>query len=101
MANGPYSRLYHQFPDEYPDIYEDDACLALWARLLVIGDQAWPSMGTLPYGTRRKPLGILVACELVHVEGRRFRILGMEKERQRRSEKARTAANIRHAPSRQ
>ena len=95
MADGPYSRLYHQVADEFPDIVDDDACFALWVRLLIIADQAWPSVGTLPYGTKRKALDRLIKAEMVTVTAHRFHLRGMDKEREARAERAKAGAEAR------
>ncbi len=95
-APNQYSRLYWRFVDEFPGIYADDAALALWCRLLVEADMAWPASASLPYGTRHAPLDRLKAVNLVYlVPGGRFRIKGMDKERQARSDAGRNAAAAR------
>jgi len=95
MAEGPYSRLYHQITDEFPDIVDDDACFALWVRLLIIADQAWPSTGILPYGVKRKALDRLIEAELVTVTVPRFRVRGVDKEREARAARAKASAEAR------
>jgi hypothetical protein len=92
----PYSRSYWRFADEYPDLYADDHTYALWSRLRDIADMAWPASATLPMGTQRKALGRLVEAELVILQpGGHYRIRGMDKHRQARSESARNAAAYR------
>lgn len=96
MAHDPYSRSYWRFRDEFPDIYSDDSAYALWHRLLVLADMAWPASASLPFGVRRSSLGKLVAAELVVIQSdNRYRIKGMDAERERRSESARYAVNKR------
>src|SRR6187455_2666336 len=96
MAHDPYSRSYWRFHDEFPEIYADDAAYALWHRLLVLGDMAWPASASLPFGVRRASLGKLVAAELITIHpGNRYRVRGMDAERERRSESARYAVNKR------
>lgn len=98
MADGPYSRLYHQIADEFPDIFMDDASLGLFARLLVLHDQAWPSAAMYPYATKPRVLARLVESGLVVPEDGpgRYRIKGLDKEREKRSQSASHAARIRH-----
>jgi hypothetical protein len=90
-----YSRVYHEAVDDpkFRDIWDNDARLALWLRLLVTADQAWPASATLPRSTRRSPLASLVECGLVDlVNGDRYRIHGLDPERQGRSDAAAYAA---------
>ena len=92
----PYSRHYWRFADEYPDVYANDHAYALWGRLLRLGDMAWPSAAHLPYGVRRVALDGLVSAGLIFLEsGGRFRVRGMDKERQGRSDAAKYAVGKR------
>ena len=93
---GPYSRQYWRFIDEYPLIYEHDAAYALWSRLLITGDMAWPASGSLPLSTRPKALAMLTDAGLVQVlPAGRFRIPSMDKERQARSDAGKYAISHR------
>lgn len=95
----PYSRSYHRFADEYPDIYTDDAAYALWSRLRDEADKAWPSSAVLP-PCRKRALSLLVKAELVFPQpGGRYRIRGMDKHRSARQESARIGAIARWAES--
>lgn len=92
----PYSRSYHRFADEYPEIYADDATYALWSRLRDEADKAWPSSAPLPFGVKKKALDRLVTAELVILQaGSRYRIRGMDKHRTQRQESARVGATAR------
>jgi hypothetical protein len=96
-----YERIYHDVVDD-PDmapIYANDLAWSTWTKLLLIGGSAWPSSGMLPAGLNRVGLRICVEYGAVIVEGVRFRIRGMDKERAARSEKARRAANALHGGS--
>ena len=96
MAEDRYSRAYWRFRDEYPEVYADDAAYALWNRLLLLGDIAWPMQPTLPIGTKRKALDMLIAVQLIEVEqGGRYRVRGMDKERSRRATLGTRAAAVR------
>jgi hypothetical protein len=93
-----YSRVYHEAVDDpkFAEVWDSDARLALWLRLLVMADAAWPASAALPRSTKRAPLAALVACGLVDLKpGDHFRIHGLDPERQRRSEAASHAATVR------
>ena len=93
-----YSRVYHEALDDpkFLDVWDDDARLSLWVRLLVAADMAWPASATLPRSTRRSALASLVECGLVDlVSGDRYRIHGLDPERNARSNAARIAADVR------
>lgn len=92
----PYSRSYWRFADEFPEIYADDSAYALWSRLRDEADKAWPSSAPLPYGVKKRALAMLVDAQLVYPQpGHRYRIRGLDKERERRAEPARRSANAR------
>jgi hypothetical protein len=100
MGKAPlrYVRVYHELMDDprFAEVYGDDAALALWLRLLLLADAIWPQSPHLPAGYRRRALDLLVRAGLVElVPGRRYRIHGLDRERQARSEQARHAVNVR------
>lgn len=98
MSDRRYSRIYHEAVDDpkFAEVWDDDARLALWVRLLVMADQAWPASAVLPRSVKRRSLDALVACGLVDLSsGDRFRIHGMDPERARRSDAAAHAAQSR------
>ena len=84
----PYSRVYWDVPDDpkFAVIFADDHHLATWLRLLLIADQAHPSSAPIPRtGVRIASLKALFDCGLVDaVPGDRFRIHGLDAERERR-----------------
>src|SRR3990167_5297718 len=91
----PYVRVYYRIIDDpkFEGVYDDDACLATWLRLLLVADGTYPAPAPIPYGIRRKPLDLLVARGIVDlVSGSRFRIHGLTSEREGRSDRARDAA---------
>lgn len=95
----PYSRVYWEAIDDtkFATVWDDDHALAAWLRLLVAADMAWPASPTLYHGIRRASLKVLCDAGLVDMQtGGRYRIHGLDKERDRRSTEARAAANIRH-----
>ena len=90
MSDRPYSRLYHELADEYPDLF-DSPDLACYVRLLVAADQAWPSKARWAGYVEQDEIDRLAATGLVVIDGRRYTIKGLEKERRRRSSHARKA----------
>lgn len=92
----PYSRLFWRFADEFPSVFENDFALSLFIRLLRLADMAWPSAGQLPYGVKRNALHKLVTEGLITMESSsRFRVRGMDKHRESRSQSAAHAARTR------
>lgn len=94
----PYSRVYHELAEEYQSVY-DGPDLADYVRLLVAADQAFPTRARWAGYTTSRVLRRLEACGLVAVDGARYSVKGMEKERAARAERARTAAYASHASS--
>jgi hypothetical protein len=90
-----YSRLYHRFSREYPDIYASDADLATWIRLLLLADASWPMQPPLPRSVRNRPLARLVDAGLVVIDGDHYTVRGLDAERTRRRDAARTGAQKR------
>ena len=98
MADGPYSRLYHQIADEYPDIF-DGPLLAAYCRLLVAADQAWPTTARWAGYVTREDADGLVEAGLITIDGARFHVKGLDKERAARSRQGKAAATARYARS--
>lgn len=96
MADRPYSRLYHELADEFPSVY-DGSDLADYMRLLVAADQSYPTRAKWAGHTSKRVLDRLSAVGLIEVDGARYSVRGMEKERAARSDHARLAASSRHA----
>ena len=96
-GKGPYSRIYWTIADDemFAGIYDDDAALATWLRLLLLADATYPATAPLPRSAKERPLAKLVASGLVKVTGDRYRIRGLESERERRSESGRNVAAAR------
>jgi hypothetical protein len=83
----PYSRLYWRLIDDekFATIYLDDAAFALWARLLMTADMAFPASASLPFGTKPRSLAKLVGVGLVDtLPAGRYRVHGLAAERDRR-----------------
>lgn len=91
----PYSRLYHRFAEEFPDVWANDRALATWVRLLRIADASWPMKPPLPRSVRPGPLAVLVGVELVTVLGDCYTVRGLDAERSRRKDAAAHAAALR------
>lgn len=86
-----YSRVYWTIVDDpkFEHVYDDDAALAAWLRLLLIADQSWPASAHLPTNCRPKAVKVLVGAGLVTMmPGGRYRISGLDRERQRRKDAA-------------
>ena len=95
MANGPYSRVYHELMDEYPAVFRSDLHLGLYVRLLMVADKFYPQHAPVP--RRDGAYKSLVSCGLVleDVGGATYTIRGLSAERERRSEPGRIAAAVR------
>ena len=95
----PYVRVYYRIIDDpkFADVYDDDRALALWLRLLLHADAMYPAPAMLPPAFNKKALDKLVRAGLVDVgTGYRFRIHGLQVERDRRAEAARFAADVKN-----
>lgn len=98
-----YSRVYHDAVDDekFAAVWDNDARLSLWVRMLVIADANWPASAQIPRATKRHVLLALVDCGLIDLRpGDRYRIHGLDPERQERSERAAYAAQSRWDASR-
>lgn len=98
MSERPYSRHYHDLIDDlkFADVYPDDHHYACWSRLLMIADQAWPASAHIPITARKASVQKLAAVGLIDLlpDGR-FRMHGLQAERERRSSSAAHAATVR------
>lgn len=86
-----YSRVYWSIIDDprFATVFDQDRALATWLRLLLGADAIWPSSAHIPTGTNPKALAILIDAGLVEVgTGRRYRIHGLDAERNRRKDAA-------------
>lgn len=95
MPDRSYSRLYHVFADEFPNVYDDDRALACWVRLLIGADAAWPTRPSVPADVNRKMLAVLQGADLVTVERGRYTVRGLDAERERRRAAAVTGGRAR------
>lgn len=98
VCSGEYVRVYLTVVDDdrFAGIYDDDHHWATYTRLLMLADIAWPASASLPRSARRASVAALVTAGIVELGASdRFRIHGLDPERQRRSDHARSAAEYR------
>lgn len=96
----PYVRVYYSIIDDerFADVYDDDASLALWLRLLLTADAMHPAPSPLPFGIRKSALARLVKAGIVElITGNRYRIHGLDAERAKRHRQAVDAGKTRAA----
>lgn len=88
----PYSRVYWSIVDDpkFHSVYDDDRHLAAWLRLLLIADQSWPASAHVPAGCRKSSLEELERVGLIDRTGSRYRVRGLDKERETRKAAATT-----------
>jgi hypothetical protein len=91
MSDG-YTRLYHRFAEEFPDVWADDRAFGVWTRLLMLADASWPMRPHLPRSVRPRMLARLKDAGLLIVTGDTYTIRGLDAERTRRRDAARTGA---------
>ena len=95
MADDPYLRVYRRIVDDprFARVYPDDRALAIWLRLSMEADAAWPSSASLPYGTTKATLALLEEVGLiVRQAGNRYRVPDLDEERDKRRQSASSAA---------
>lgn len=93
--NDPYSRHYWRLVDDekFVDVFDNDHHYACWSRLLMIADQAWPASAHLPASARKSSVAKLAEVKLIELlPGGRFRMVGTQAEREKRSQQAKDAA---------
>lgn len=93
-----YVRVYYTIlsDERFDSVRDDDSCLATWLRLLLIADAMWPAPADLPRRVGKGALRTLVTAGLVEfVTGERFRIHGLDQERERRKAEQRTGGHVR------
>lgn len=93
MSERSYSRVYWSVMDDekFQGIYEDDGAFACWVRLLMTADALYPQAPHLPRSTKKRPLQMLVDARIVDLlANHRYRIRGLDSERERRKALATT-----------
>jgi hypothetical protein len=94
----PYVRVYYRIIDDpkFSSVYDNDAALAAWLRLLLAADAMYPAPATIPRAVRPAALKILADAELIDLlPGDRYRMHGLASERERRRDQASNAARER------
>lgn len=89
----PYSRVYWSVMDDakFDGIREDCRHMGAWTMLLIVADMAWPSPAFPPPTVSKASMRALVEAGIVDpLTGGRFRIHGLDSERERRREIARS-----------
>lgn len=96
-VDNPYVRVYQSIfdDDRFVSIVDDDHHLATWLRLLMHADPVWPLAAPLPATARKASVKALVDVGIVELTGGRYRIHGLDAERERRAAKARASASHR------
>jgi hypothetical protein len=88
VSDDPYSRIYWSVMSDakFDGIREDARLFGTWSLLLVVADMAWPAPAYVPPTVARAAVAKLITAGLVdELSGGRFRIHGLDKERERRS----------------
>lgn len=95
MSDDRYARIYWTVMDDekFDGIREDVRLFGAWSLLLVMADMAWPASTYVPPTVPKAAFRRLVECELIdELPGLRYRVHGLDKERQSRSQSASHAA---------
>lgn len=98
MTDRAYVRVYYSIIDDpkFATVYDNDRHLATWLRLLMTADPVWPASAQLPASAKPASVAELIRVGLVDLtSGGRFRIHGLDAERNDRHEQARSASNAR------
>lgn len=99
-AQRKYVRIYYDVIDDakFAGIYDDDRCFATWVRLLLLADSMWPAPADIPRNANPKAVSLLTLAGLLDLApNHRYRIHGMDAERNARSIQASNAAGSRWA----
>jgi hypothetical protein len=96
-AERPFVRVYHDdLQKDYAAVWDDDHLLATWLRLLVVADKMWPTPGEIPRRERPNTIARLAATKILQLlPHHRFRLKGLDAERQRRAAAGRVGADVR------
>lgn len=85
---GQYVRVYYSVVDDerFVTIIDNEAYFGTWTRLLMSADGVWPASADIPRWVKPEALQALVDAGIIDlVAGDRFRLHGLDKERERRS----------------
>src|SRR5688572_13480762 len=99
MAEGRFILVYHEdLQHNFPAIWDDDHTLSTWLRLFALADKQWPSPAEMPRSARPAIVKRLVDAGLISLEpNHRYKVRGLDAQRQRRSEQAKAAAAAKYA----
>jgi hypothetical protein len=94
-----YVRVYQSVVDDpkFVGVYDDDHHFATWVRFLMAADALWPASCPIPASARKASIAALVAAGIIDVQGTRFRVHGLDAERERRQTRARASASARYS----
>jgi len=85
-SGSDYSRLYHSILSDpkFATVYPDDRAWALYTRLLMAADAAWPTRVSLPRSAGRYAVRLLVEAGVIALTGDLVTIPALSKERAHR-----------------
>lgn len=95
---GPYSRIYWTVLDDkkFDTIRSDMRHFGAWSLMLVIADMAYPAPAFIPPTVSKASTKALVDAGLIDLlPARMYRIRGLKKEREQRSERGKAGATAR------
>jgi hypothetical protein len=98
----PYVRVYYRIIDDpkFADVYDDKVTLGWWLTLLLAADAMYPAPANLPRRLPKTVLDRLVGAGLVDLIGSdRFRLHGLNAERDKRTEAGKAGASARWSQS--
>ena len=95
----PYTKVYWSITDDplFADVWLDDRALATWVRMLVDADAMYPRQPKLPPRVTPAMKHLIEVGLVIPTSMGRYTVLGLEKERERRSARGRAAAHARYA----
>lgn len=83
----PFTRLPWRMVDDdrFASVYEDDSAFALYCRLKMAADMAWPASAPLPFGAKKAVLKRLADAGVVSLlAANRYRCPDLDEDRTRR-----------------
>lgn len=85
-SESDYSRLYHSIlaDPKFATVYPDDRAWALYTRLLMAADAAWPTRVALPRSAGKYAIGVLLEAGVIALTGDLVTIPALAKERAHR-----------------
>jgi hypothetical protein len=98
VGDGKYVRVYYTILDDpkFESVSGNVAMLGTWLRLLMTADAVWPASADIPVGLSPSKVRVLADCGLVDLmPSHRYRIHGLDSERNARSNAGRIGAAMR------